>query len=80
MDDPLFHKTQKPFPDHDLPEVIIEAEPDFAEFYRLAWQLAWDHVYESESLPHSPIFPKAAESTGSGSGTAVSWGCSAGMH
>ena len=31
MDDPLFHKTQKPFPDHDLPEVIIEAEPDFAD-------------------------------------------------
>ena len=54
MDDPLFHKTQAPFPDNDLPEVIIEAEPDFAEFYRLAWQLAWDHVYESDSLPHSP--------------------------
>ena len=31
MDDPLFHKTQKPFPGNDLPEVIIEAEPDFAD-------------------------------------------------
>ena len=27
MDDPLFHKTLAPFPDTDLPEVIIEAEP-----------------------------------------------------
>ena len=54
MDEKLFHPTAKPFPAADLPEVIIEAEPEFAEFYQLAWKQAWDHVYETESLPFSP--------------------------
>ena len=54
MNEPLFHKTEKSFPVNDLPEVIVEAEPDFAEFYRLTWKLAWDHVYESDYLPFSP--------------------------
>ena len=54
MSNPLFRPTEKPFPETDLPEVIIEAEPDFPEFYRLAWKLAWEHVYESEQMPFSP--------------------------
>ena len=54
MDEKLFHPTSKAFPASDLPEVIIEAEPDFAEFYQLAWKQAWDHVYESDVLPFSP--------------------------
>ena len=54
MSDLLFHKTTRPFPVKDIPEVIIDAEPEFSEFYQLAWSLAWDHVYESEHLPYSP--------------------------
>ena len=50
----LFHRTEKPFPGGDLPEVVIEAAPELCEFYHLAWKLAWDHVYESDKLPHSP--------------------------
>ena len=37
MDELFFHKTAKPFPRRDLPEVIVEAEPDFAEFHHLTW-------------------------------------------
>ena len=54
MSDLLFHKTTQPFPAEDIPQVIIDAEPEFSEFYRFAWHLAWDHVYESEHLPYSP--------------------------
>lgn len=54
MNEPLFHPTQKPFPGNDLPEVIIESEPDFAELWHLAWKLGWEHVYESDQLPYSP--------------------------
>ena len=54
MNEPLFHKTEKRFDDADLPEVIVEAEPELADFYRLAWKLAWDHVYESDQMPFSP--------------------------
>ena len=49
-----FFKTGKNFPGNDLPEVIIEAEPELSDFYHLAWKLAWDHVYESDHLPFSP--------------------------
>ena len=54
MNEPLFHKTEKRFDAADLPEVIVEAEPELADFYRLAWKLAWDHVYESDQMPFSP--------------------------
>lgn len=50
----LFRPTSKPFPGNDLPEVIIESEPVFSDFYHLAWKLAWAHVYESDHLPFSP--------------------------
>ena len=54
MSDLLFHKTTQPFPVEDIPEVIIDAEPEFSEFYDLAWKLAWDHIYESDHVPFSP--------------------------
>jgi glycogen debranching enzyme len=54
MSDLLFHKTAQPFPAEDIPEVIIDAEPEFSEFYDLAWKLAWEHVYESDDMPFSP--------------------------
>lgn len=54
MGELLFQKTAAPFPVDDLPEVIIDAEADFVDFYNLAWNQAWDHVYESEQIPHSP--------------------------
>ena len=54
MSDLLFNKTTQPFPAEDIPEVIIDAEPEFSEFYNLAWKLAWEHVYESEHMPFSP--------------------------
>lgn len=47
-------ETEKPFPAADLPEVIVEAEPGFAEFYRLAWKLAWDHVCEMDQRTYLP--------------------------
>lgn len=48
MGELLFQKTAAPFPVDDLPEVIIDAEADFVDFYNLAWNQAWDHVYEYE--------------------------------
>ena len=54
MSEPLFHPTKRLFPQNDLPEVIVEAEPDFSDFYHLAWKMAWEHVYESDHLPFSP--------------------------
>ena len=57
----LFRKTEKPFPAADLPEVIVESEPDFADFYQLAWKQAWDHVYESEVLPFSPYLSEGCK-------------------
>ena len=61
MSELLFRKTEKPFPADDLPEVIVEAEPGFAEFYQLAWKLAWDHVYESDHLPFSPYLSEGCK-------------------
>ena len=54
MSENFFNQTKKTFPRHDLPEVIVEAEQDFAEIYDLAWKQAWEHVYESDHLPFSP--------------------------
>ncbi|MBN2642701.1 MAG: hypothetical protein JXR78_13690 [Victivallales bacterium] len=49
-----FHKTLRSFPSGSIPEVIIDSHPEFAELYRIAWSLAWDHVNETDVLPYSP--------------------------
>jgi len=54
MNELLFHKTKKRLDAANLPEVIVDAEPELADFYRRAWELAWDHVYESDQMPFSP--------------------------
>ena len=36
MNELLFQPTEKPFPLDDLPEVIVEAEPELSKLYHLA--------------------------------------------
>ena len=48
-----YKRTQKPFPAAELPEVIIDAHPEFIELNRVAWRQAWDHVRETSALPGS---------------------------
>jgi glycogen debranching enzyme len=37
-----------------VPEPVLDAAPEFLELYRVAWELAWDHVVERDGVPRSP--------------------------
>ena len=37
-----------------LPEPVLDDQPELVDLYRVAWQLAWDHVVEREGAPRSP--------------------------
>ncbi len=56
-----YKRTQKPFPAAELPEVIIDAHPEFIELNRVAWRQAWDHVRETTALPGSPFMSEGCE-------------------
>lgn len=51
----LYKKTAAPFPVEKLPEVILDARPEFVKLNDFAWRQAWDHVCETESFPRSPF-------------------------
>ncbi len=49
----------KTFPATEVPEVVFDAEPGYADFHRRAWELAWEHVIELPGAPRSPYMDEA---------------------
>ncbi len=37
-----------------VPEPVLPGSPELLELYRVAWQLAWEHVVERDGAPRSP--------------------------
>ncbi len=53
--DLFYRKCGFPFPKNELPEIIIDSRQELADFYALAWKLAWDHVFATDKLTFSPF-------------------------
>jgi len=51
--------NSNPFPATAVPEIILDAEPGYADFHRRAWELAWEHVVEYPGAPRSPYMDEA---------------------
>ena len=49
-----YTENSRPFRRELVPELIYDANPALVDFYYLAWKQAWEHIYETESLPFSP--------------------------
>lgn len=49
-----YTENSRPFRKELVPELIYDANPALVDFYYLAWKQAWEHIYETESLPFSP--------------------------
>jgi len=56
-----YKRTLKPFPAEALPEVIVDAHPEFIALNQVAWRQAWDHVRETSVLPGSPFMSEGCE-------------------
>ena len=50
----LFRPVALPFPAETVPQPVCDGEPGFVRLGEFAWRQAWDHVFESDRLPHSP--------------------------
>lgn len=50
----LFRSVALPFPAETVPQPVCDGEPGFVRLGEFAWRQAWDHVFESDRLPHSP--------------------------
>lgn len=46
-----YTENSRPFRRELVPELIYDANPALVDFYYLAWKQAWEHIYETESLP-----------------------------
>ena len=42
-----------------IPQIVFEEKPEYAELYERAWELAHDHVLELPGMPQSPYMDEA---------------------
>lgn len=54
MEENRFIPTKLPFPKDKIPQIIYDNCPRYAQFWDVAWKIAWKHVYESNAMPNSP--------------------------